>query len=61
MYKPILALVLVSVVSGCVTSDGPQSRSASRQVRAQQLAQEREKPARLPDAKRQPVMLGAAY
>jgi hypothetical protein len=61
MYKPILALVLVSVVSGCVTSDGPQSRSASRQIRAQQLTQESEKPARLPDTKRQPVMLGAAY
>jgi hypothetical protein len=61
MHKHLLALVLVSVVSGCVTSDGPENRSAIRQVRAQQLAQESEKPVRSPDAKRQPVILGAAY
>jgi hypothetical protein len=60
MYKHFLALVLVSVVSGCVTADGPQSRSANRQIRHQQLAQEREAPAKLPDRK-QPVILGAAY
>jgi len=61
MYKLILALVLVSVVSGCVTSDGPYSQSATRQPRARQLAQAAEKPSRLPEAKQPQVMLGAAY
>jgi hypothetical protein len=61
MLKHLLALVLVSVVSGCVTSDGPQSRSATRQVRAQQLAQQSERPASFAETKRPQVILGAGY
>ena len=61
MFKHILAFVLVSVVSGCVTSDGPYSRSATRPARTQQVAQAAQKVAASPQNSRPPVILGAAY
>jgi hypothetical protein len=63
MFKHILAAVLVSVVSGCVTSDGPgsYSQSVARSARAQQVAQAADKGARSPKTTRSQVILGAAY
>jgi hypothetical protein len=34
MFKTILAIVLVSVVSGCVTAESPTSQSAARSAQA---------------------------
>ena len=61
MFKHILAFVLVSVVSGCVTSDGPYNRSATRPGRTQQVAQATQKVAVSPENSRAQVILGAAY
>jgi hypothetical protein len=61
MFKHIIALFLVSVVSGCMTSDGPYSQSATRQTRAPQAAQATEKAVRPPEGKRTQMILGAAY
>jgi hypothetical protein len=61
MYKQILALVLVSVVSGCVTSDGPYSQSATLQARAQRVTQATQKAVRPPKGERPQMILGAAY
>jgi hypothetical protein len=63
MFKHILAAVLVSVVSGCVTSDGsgPYSQSVARSARAQHGAQTADKGARSPATTRPQVILGAAY
>jgi len=52
MFKHILALVLVSVVSGCVTSDSPYSRSATRPGRTQHVAQAAQKVAASPENRR---------
>jgi Flp pilus assembly protein TadD len=63
MFKHILAAVLVSVVSGCVTSDGPgpYSQSAARSARTQQVAQAADKRVRSAETTRPQVILGAAY
>jgi hypothetical protein len=61
MIKHIFALFLVSVVSGCVTSDGPYSQSAARQARAQQVVQGTGKAVRPPEGKRTQIIVGAAY
>jgi hypothetical protein len=36
MSKPVLALLLAGILSGCVTSGGPYSQSASRAAQPQQ-------------------------
>jgi Flp pilus assembly protein TadD len=64
MFKYILAAVLVSVVSGCVTSDGqgPYSKSsAARSAPVRQTAQATDKAARSPEAGRTQLIMGAAY
>jgi hypothetical protein len=60
MFKHILAVVLVSVVSGCV-SDGPNSQTVARPGRTQQVAQAAEKVAASPANSRAQLILGAAY
>lgn len=60
MFKHILAVVLVSVVSGCVT-DGPNSQTVARPGRTQQVAQTVQKVAASPANSRAQLILGAAY
>jgi hypothetical protein len=60
MFKHILAFVLVSVVSGCVT-DGRNSQTAARPGRTQQVAQAAQKVAASPANSRAQLILGAAY
>ena len=61
MFKHILALVLVGIVSGCVTSDGPNSQTAARPDQTRQVAQAAQKVAASPANSRAQVILGAAY
>jgi hypothetical protein len=63
MFKHILAAVLVSVVSGCVTADGsgPYTQSVARSARTQQAAQAAGTEARRPQTTPSQVILGAAY
>jgi outer membrane murein-binding lipoprotein Lpp len=63
MWKFVLAAALVSVVSGCVTSDGPtaQRSSAVRSAGVQQTTQNADRAARPHQSAQAPMIIGAAY
>jgi len=63
MWKIAMAVALMSVVSGCVTSEGPtaQRSSAVRSAGAQQAAQNADRAARPQQSARAPMIIGAAY
>jgi hypothetical protein len=67
MTKSILAIVVASVLSGCVSSGGPDSQSAARSGQTQRVAQDPGKVARSQENPRSQaqaqsqVILGAAY
>jgi len=61
MTKLILAIVIVGVLSGCVTSSGPYSQSAVPSRQAQHAAQDASTGAKSQDNQRSQVILGAAY
>ena len=63
MWKIVAAAALVSVVSGCVTSEGPtaQRSSAVRSAGVQQATQSADRAARPQQSSRAPMIIGAAY
>jgi hypothetical protein len=63
MWKVILAAALVSVVSGCVTSDGPTAQRSSpvRSAFVEQTTQNADRAARPQQSVRAPMIIGAAY
>jgi hypothetical protein len=61
MFRAMLAAVLVSAVAGCVTSDGPYSKSAVVSAQRQQTKQAADRGARSPQSTQPPVVLGASY
>lgn len=63
MWKIVLAAALVSVVSGCVTSEGPtaQRSTAVRSASVQQGTQNTYRAPKLQQSAAVPMMIGAAY
>jgi len=63
MWKIVAATALASVVSGCVTSEGPtaQRSSAFRSAGVPQATQSADRAARPQQSARPPLIIGAAY
>jgi hypothetical protein len=62
MWKIISAAALVSVVSGCVTSEGPMAqRSSAVRAASVQAPQSADRAARPQQSARAPMIIGAAY
>ena len=63
MWKIVMATALVSVVSGCVTPEGPTARRSSvvRSAGVQQVSQNADRAARSQQSARVPIIIGAAY
>jgi len=62
MTKPILLVVLASLLSGCVTEGFPYSRTSAQNAAAAHPAQTTAlRSTKLQDKPGSPVMLGAAY
>jgi|EndMetStandDraft_8_1072994.scaffolds.fasta_scaffold76911_2 hypothetical protein len=63
MWKIAMATALVSVVSGCVTSEGPtvQRSSAVRSAGVQQVPHNAYRAARPQESALAPLIIGAAY
>jgi hypothetical protein len=61
MTRSILAIVVVSVLSGCVTPGGPTSQSATRSGQVQRVAQDPGKGTKSQEKLHSQVIVGAAY
>lgn len=63
MWKIAIAAALASVVSGCVTSEGPTAQRSSvvRSAGLQQATQNADRAARPQQSARIPMIIGAAY
>jgi len=62
MSKPVLALLLAGILSGCVTSGGPYSQSASRAAQPQQArTQVQDKVDKSQVRSGSQIVLGATY
>ena len=61
MSKSILAIAMLSVLSGCVTPGGPTSQSALHSGQVKRVVQAPSKGAASRETSRSPIVIGEAY